>query len=88
MNLQDTLTASARRLEVELKGDATDIRKLGESLISQLTTVVGEPGYMEAVEASRDILALEMGINAIDVGDAADAEMRGIIFGFLAAGAQ
>jgi len=83
MNIQDTLTEAARRLEVDLKGDAAEITALGESLISQLATAVGQPGYFEAVIACRDILTLELGINAVDLGDAADAELRGVIFGFL-----
>lgn len=86
-NLQETITAAARRLEVELWGSADGFRELGTTVILNLELALGEPGYDEALLASRDILALEAGINAVDMGDAAAAELKGIIFGFLAAAA-
>lgn len=77
------LSDAARRLEIDLKGDATALRHLTATLILDLSAAVGQPGYDEALVASRNILALELGIQAAEIGDLADAEMRGIIIGLL-----
>jgi len=84
IDLSDVLSDAARRLEVELGASAERIEELGLSLTSQLITAIGEPGYHEAVRAAADIIALEVGLTAVEAGDVADAELRGIIFGFLA----
>ena len=83
-DLLKTLSDHARRLEIELKGDATALRHLTMELIEDLSVAFGQPGYDEALVASRNILALELGITAADIGDLADAEMRGIVLGLLA----
>ena len=86
-NLQDTITAAARRLEIDLAVDADKLRAIGAQLVIDLSLAFGEPGYTEALDAASDIIALEAGISAVSVGDAADKELRGVIFGFLAAAA-
>lgn len=86
-NLSDILTTAARRLEVDLGGNAEDLRGLGFELTTDLANAFGQPGYDEAVLAARDVVALHVGINAAAIGDAADAELRGVIFGVLAAAA-
>ena len=84
IDLSDILADAARRLEVDFKVDAERIEALGLDLTTQLLTCIGEPGYFEAVAAARDIIALELGIATAKAGDAADAELRGMIYGFLA----
>ena len=84
IDFSSVLADAADRLEVDLKVNADRIEELGTSLTHQLIACIGEPGYFEAVAASRDIIALELGIIASEVGDVADAELRGMIFGFLA----
>jgi len=86
-NLRDVISAAARRLEVELKGDARELRALGLQLTTDLSMAFGQEGFDEAAIAARDILALEMGIEATEIGDLADAELRGMILGFLTAAA-
>jgi len=81
--LKDAITAAARRLEVELKADSHKLRTLGAELINDLALAYGEPGFEEAAVAARDILALELGIEATEAADLADAEMRGLVLGFL-----
>lgn len=88
MDLNDTLAAAARRLEIELKTDSEELRQMGAQLIIDLGMAVGEPGYEEAVLAARDTIALQVGLDAASAGDLADAEVRGIIFGFLVAAAK
>ncbi len=85
MNLQETIAATARRLEVTFSGSEGRFRELSAQLVTDLAMAFGEPGYDEALIAARDTLALAAGITAVDMGDAADAELRGVIFGFLAA---
>jgi len=86
-NLNDILSSAARRLEVELGGNAEELKALGFSLSTDLAQAFGQEGYEEALVASRDIVALHVGINAAEIGDAADGELRGVIFGFLATAA-
>lgn len=84
IDLSDILTDAARRLNVELGGSADRIEELGLSLATQLITAVGEPGYFEAIEAARDIIMIEVGLEAVHLGDEADRELRAIVYGFLA----
>lgn len=87
-DLKDLLEASARRLEVEFKGDSHRLREVAAEEMAALSLLVGQPGFEEAVLASRDIVLLESGLAAVELADAADAELRGLIGGFLAASAR
>lgn len=53
-----------------------------------LATISGELGYYEAVKASAHLVAIEAGLGAIDIGDATDERIRGIIIGLLTAAAS
>jgi len=83
MTLETILAGAARRLEVELKGGTEDLNILAIDLAAQLATVPAEE-YEKALCAARDIIALRVGITAAELGDAADAELRSIIYGCLA----
>lgn len=87
-NLKDTVSAAARRLEVELKGDSHELRTLAAELTADLTLAAGQPGFDEALVAARDAVMLKLGVDAVEIGDAADAELRGIILGMLAQAAS
>lgn len=55
--------------------------------LGMLALAVGEPGYDRAVLASRDNMALSMGLAAVGEADAVDARILGVLQGglFLAA---
>ncbi len=55
--------------------------------LERLAQAVDQPGFEEAVEAARDVVALELGINAVNTADAADLQMLGVISGALHASA-
>ncbi len=52
-----------------------------------LSTIVGEPGYDQAVRAERNNVALRAGIIASDAADAVDARLLGLLGGALRIGA-
>lgn len=54
---------------------------------AHLASIIGEPGYAEAVEIEVQNVALRAGISAVDSADAADAQIVGIITGALKMGA-
>ena len=53
-----------------------------------LTTLVGQPGFEEAVQAEADAVWLEAGITAVEEGDALDAILVAKIHGGLAMAAR
>ena len=87
IDLKKIIVAAARRLEIDLRVDADELKVLGAQLIIDLSAAYGENGFLEAAEATRDIIALNVGVRSVEVGDAADAELRGIILGFITAAA-
>jgi len=55
---------------------------------AHLSTLVGQPGFEEAVRAERDNVVLRAGIAATDAADAVDQRTIGIIHGVLLTGAK
>lgn len=86
--LGDMLEDSARRLGIQLEGDMAVVRLYAAKRIQHLSTIVGQPGYLEAVRAEADNVLLEAAVNAVAAADAADRELFGLVSGFLGAGAR
>lgn len=55
---------------------------------AHLSTLVGQPGFQEAVIAERDNVAMFAGLLAVDLADATDARIVGVIQGALAMAAK
>ena len=72
----------------DLEASAEEMAQLAALLAKTLGKSIGKPGFEEALKASRDILALEAGIAAVDEGDAIDARFRGMADALLRIGAK
>lgn len=68
--------------------NASRVRALAENKMVQLAAAVGQPGYDQALIAARNTVAMELGLEAVSVADAADAQLRGVIMGALSMGAR
>lgn len=82
------LVTSAQRLGKSLGANLNEVREYASVRMQHLSTILGEPGYEEALIAERDSVAMMAGLHAVNAGDSADAEIRGIIAGALAIGAK
>lgn len=71
-----------------LKDDLDSVRAYAAERMAHLATCVGQPGYLEAVEAEAQNVAMEAAARAIDQADAADARAVAIIQGALAIGSK
>lgn len=87
-DLADMLVEQARDAGVELKEDIESVRAYAAERMAHLATCVGQPGYLEAVRAEAESVALESAGRAIDQADASDARLVSIIQGALAVGAK
>jgi len=87
MNVFDQLiervTEAGARLGVEFEADAQEVRDYVKERAFHLARCVGEPGFEEAALAERDNVMLKLAMSAVAAGDAADAELRGILDGGL-----
>jgi hypothetical protein len=76
------------RLLREVRAESNSVRIYAAEIMADLAAAVGEPGYNEALLAARDAIALRAGVSAVDSADAADREVLGLIYGFLAGGVR
>jgi hypothetical protein len=85
--LFSTIEDAAARLGIMLQGDLAEIREYFAARTLHLSTLAGQPGYMEAVIAERDALALKLGLVSVNQADGADRELLGTIAGVMAVAA-
>lgn len=86
--LETLLKDAARETGRDLQGNTVEITTYAAERTAYLSTLVGQPGFEEAVRAERDNVALKAGISAVKTADAADARIVGIIQGVLFLGAR
>jgi len=67
-------------------GDAN--RTYAAERIAYLATLVGQAGYAEAAKAEAESIAMRVAIGAVDLADAGDARVVGVIQGILLTGAK
>jgi len=77
------LTSAITATGVSLKKSAADVALYTTQRAAHLSTLVGQPGYEEAVAAERDAVLLYAGVAAVREADAADMRLVGIIEGVL-----
>jgi len=82
------LEDAASEVGQDLSASIEEVRAYYAQRVYHLASIVGEPGYGEALLAERDAVALKAGINAVAVGDAADMRLLGIIEGALGIAAR
>lgn len=88
VELEQLLRSSARELGVELKADVASLSLLASQRAAHLATLIGQPGFAEAVAAERDVLALRAGISAVRAADRMDQRILGILQTVLTIGAR
>lgn len=86
--LGDALAGAASRLGKSLQGNMDELRTYAAERMLHLSTLIGQPGYQEALVAERDNVVLKAGLLAVEGADAADAELVGVITGAMAVGAR
>lgn len=84
-----TLREALDELEVSLEVDLNDLSAYMSQRALYLSTIVGLPGFPDALIAERDNVALEAGIQSVEAATAVDRQLLGVIQGALriAAGA-
>ena len=90
--LGDELVANiidrAQQMGRHIHADFNAVRAYAAERLLHLSTIVGEKGYLRAVQAERDNVALKLGIATVTTADATDRELLGTIGGALAIGAR
>lgn len=84
---REMIEATLRQLGRELRVGVAELSQYAAARTEHLSTLVGEPGFEEAVLAERDNVLLRAGITATRTADVADQRFVGIIQGALRIGA-
>lgn len=84
---KETLETALSELRIELSQSTQMIAAYTAERAAFLATLVGQPGYPEAVIAERDSVALRAGIASVAQADSADQRMLGVLQGILQVGA-
>lgn len=82
------LSDAVKETGQDLKGDLQVVTAYAAERTAVLATLVGQPGFEEAVRAERDNVALKAGIASVAAADAFDQRVVGIIQGALFIGAK
>lgn len=86
--LQRVLQDASTRLGAAFAGNLDNVREYAADRMTHLSLMDPTgPGYMEAVIAERDNIALQAAGRAVDSADSADREVLGLIAGVLVVGA-
>ena len=82
------VSAQASEIGVELTEDLQGAAQFASERAAHLASIVGEPGFSEALIAERDAVALRVTGDAIDRADALDARFQTFIASLLQFGAR
>ena len=86
--LKNMLEIALAEISADLESTVDGVAAYAAQRMAVLATLVGQPGYEEAVIAERDNVAMFAGIGAVDTADAAAQRLLGIVQGVLSLGAQ
>lgn len=86
--LKGALSSAIAATGASLKQSAAEVALFTAQRTAHLATLVGQPGFEEAVVAERNSVAMFAGIKAVEEADAADARLLGLIEGVLLVGAR
>lgn len=84
--IKAALEAALRETGVQLLHSTADVAIYTAQRAAHLSTIVGQEGFDEALQAERDAVCLFAGVSAVKEADAADARIVGLIQGALAIG--
>lgn len=85
---KETLETALNELGAEMKGSAQVVAAYAAERAAFLSTLMGQPGYEEAVLAERDSVAIRAGIATAAQADAVEQRMLGVLQGILQVGAS
>ena len=87
-SISDLLKNALRETGRDAQANLDEVRVYTAQRLIHLATCVGQPGYEEALVAEKDNVLLKAGIAAVNVADAADAKIIGIVVGAMSVGAH
>lgn len=88
VELEKLIRSNAKELGADLKADVTSMSMYAAQRATHLSTLVGQPGFEEAVIAERDSVALRAGISAVRAADRMDQRILAILQTVLTVGAK
>lgn len=78
----------AKDCALDMKVDAEIVGKYAAARAFHLSTIINEPGFMEALKAERDNVALRAAMATVDNADKIDERLKATIHGGLAIAAR
>jgi len=87
-DFKELLEDALEETGVEVEKNLDEVSEYAAARAQHLSTIVGEPGFMQAVRAERDNVAIEAGLATVDTAEAVDARIRGVLQGALSIGAK
>lgn len=82
------LSDTAARLGIQIDGNMDEVRLYAAERMEHLSTIVDQRGFHEALVAEAANVTMKAAGRAVDMGDAADAELFGVIAGALGIAAR
>jgi hypothetical protein len=86
--LESTFDEFVDETGAELEASTQQLAKTAGTLAKALAKSRGKKGFSIGLEAARDVLALEAGIEAVENADALDARLHGIFEAALRIGSK
>mgnify|MGYP005813222479 CR=1 FL=1 len=84
----DLINDALKESGTTLQSSSDSVAQYAADRAAHLSTLVGQPGFMEAVRAERDNVMLYGAMQAGEQASAADNQMMGLLHGALTLGAQ
>lgn len=85
--IKETLDTALDEIGVDLKQETAAIAAYAAERATFLASIVGQPGYAEAVRAERDNVALRAGIATVAQATSAEQRLLGVLQAALQMGA-
>lgn len=85
MDAQQIIQDALERLQIGAEELREDLARHAADEAASLALIVEEPGFDEAVVASRDSLVLHAALSAVEAGEAVDREKLNQLAGILTA---
>src|SRR5688500_10084803 len=86
-SFEKMLKDALRETGASLQQRAKEVAQYMAERTAHLSTIVGEPGFEQALRAERNNIALKAGLKVADNAEAADQRLVGIIQGALSVAA-
>ena len=87
-DIESLLRGIATSAGKQIEADAASLRQYIAEQMIMLSAATGQPGFEEALEASKDSVLLRAGILAVNSADATDAAIVSVIVAGLTTGAR